>query len=278
MELLPLAFAAVAVVAGATLQRVSGFGVGLVVAPTLSVVMGPGVGVLLTNMTTVVSGLVIMVAVWRHIDWRRFFLIGPMTLIGALAGAWLVGQLATGWLSIILGTLVGIALIFAVGLPRLPLAQGPLPALTSGVIGGFFNTTSGVAGPVFAVYSRLSRWDQRAFAATMQPLFITMGLASIITKLTMGSLDDHFDDAAAGSFLGLSDSWLDAAASVGISGEVADLGLVFLGIVVMVMLGALLGSRLSRVLAALTARRIAMTVAGLGAAAAVVRGILELQG
>ncbi len=276
MELLPLVFAAVAVVAGATRQRVAGFGVGLVVAPTRSVVMGPGVGVLLTNMTTVVSGVVIMLAVWRHVDWRRFFLIGPMTLIGALAGAWLVGQLATGWLSIILGTLVGVALVFAVGLPRLPVAQGPIPAVTSGMIGGFFNTTSGVAGPVFAVYSRLSRWDQRAFAATMQPLFITMGTASIITKLTMGSLEDHFNDAAERSFLGLSDPWLDAAASLGISGLVADLLLVFLGILAMVMLGVLLGSRLSRVLAALTARRIAMTVAGLGAVAAVVRGILEL--
>ncbi|WP_237770223.1 hypothetical protein [Ornithinimicrobium sp. CNJ-824] len=50
-----IAFIVVAIVVGATLQRVSGLGMGLVVAPLLAVLLGAGPGVLVANATTTVS-------------------------------------------------------------------------------------------------------------------------------------------------------------------------------------------------------------------------------
>ncbi|GAB3048549.1 sulfite exporter TauE/SafE family protein [Sediminivirga luteola] len=241
-----------AVLIGTVLQRVSGTGVGLVVAPVLSILLGPAFGVLLTNMTTVVSGFLIMLAVWSRIHWRRFWLIGPMAVLGAVPGAWLVGRLGSGWLSVILGGTVLAALIVSVALPRLPEWRGGVPALAAGLIGGFFNTTSGVAAPVMVIYSRLSRWDHRSFAATLQPVFMTMGAASVLAKLGMGSVE--LGDA------GIRLEWL------------------FPGIALTVLAGIGAGTLLARIVPVPWARRTALALAGLGGLGALVRGLTEVLG
>lgn len=244
----------VAVLVGTILQRVSGSGVGLVVAPVLSLVIGPALGVLVTNMTTTVSGFLIMLAVWSRIEWRRYWLVGPLAVIGAIPGAWLVSQLSAGWLSIILGSIVVLALLLTVSLPKLPSWEGRVPGWTAGVIGGFFNTTSGVAAPVMVICARLSRWDQQSFAATMQPLFMTMGAASVVTKLLLGSVDE-----------------------VGQTGDL-HLGLLFGAIVAIVLLGIVLGGQLTKVVSPARARTLAMALAGLGALGALIRGTWQVLG
>ncbi|MGJ9373759.1 TSUP family transporter [Nesterenkonia sp. CF4.4] len=245
------AMIAAAVFIGTILQRVSGTGVGLVVAPVLSILLGPAFGVLVTNMTTFVSGGLIMIAVWAHINWRRFWLIMPASVLGAIPGAWVVGQLSAGWLSIIVGGIVVFALLVTFALPTLPHLPGRGAGLFAGLLGGFFNTTSGVAGPVLVIYSRISRWDHRSFAATLQPIFMTMGAVSVITKLLMGSVEvnEH-----AGPPLG----WL------------------FPVIVVTVIVGILLGTQLAKRVSIPTARTVAMTLAGLGGAGAIIRGTLDV--
>ncbi|NLS08864.1 sulfite exporter TauE/SafE family protein [Nesterenkonia sp. MY13] len=246
-----VAIIAAAVLIGTILQRLSGTGVGLVVAPVLSLLLGPAFGVLVTNMTTVVSGFLIMLSVWSAINWRKFWLIIPAAVIGAWPGAWLVGVLSAGWLSIILGSIVVAALLVTVTLRRLPEWTTKPPAVITGLIGGFFNTTSGVAAPVMVIYSRLSRWDQRSFAATLQPIFMTMGAASVISKLALGSVST---DGGAGIPFG----WLFAA------------------IVLTVIIGILIAGQLAKVVSASAARTLAMTLAGLGGAGAIIRGVIDV--
>lgn len=246
-----MAIIAAAVLIGTILQRLSGTGVGLVVAPVLSLLLGPAFGVLVTNMTTVVSGFLIMLSVWSAINWRKFWLIIPAAVIGAWPGAWLVGVLSAGWLSIILGAIVVAALLVTVTLRRLPEWTTKPPAVITGLIGGFFNTTSGVAAPVMVIYSRLSRWDQRSFAATLQPIFMTMGAASVVSKLALGSVST---DGGAGIPFG----WLFAA------------------IVLTVIIGILIAGQLAKVVSASAARTLAMTLAGLGGAGAIIRGVIDV--
>lgn len=240
-----------AVLIGAVLQRLSGTGVGLVVAPVLSLLLGPAAGVLITNMTTVVSGLLIMLSVWSHVSWRHFWLIGPAAVVGAWPGAWVVGQLSAAWLSIILGVIVVAALLVTVTLRRLPEWSSRMPTALAGLLGGFFNTTSGVAAPVMVIYSRLSRWEQRSFAATLQPTFMTMGAASVLSKITLDSVE------------------LDVGAGL-------PLGWLFAAIVVTVLVGILIGTLLSRRVPLAAARTLAMTLAGLGGAAAIARGVIDV--
>ncbi|REE03799.1 sulfite exporter TauE/SafE family protein [Citricoccus muralis] len=240
--------AVAAILVGSMLQRLSGTGVGLVVAPVLALLMGPALGVFVTNSTTVVSGFLIMLAVIRDVDWQRYLLFLPMALLGAVPAAFMVRELDPAWLNIVIGTVVLIALALTFGTPSVPRIRSPFLTAAAGAVGGFLNTSAGVAAPAMVMYSRFARWDQRSFAATMQPTFMTMGIFSVATKLMVGATT--FDQ--------LPPWWL------------------FPVIVVTVVVGIRLGAWLAGKVSLGTARTVAITLAGLGGAVALVRGLLAL--
>ncbi|MGO1884972.1 MAG: sulfite exporter TauE/SafE family protein, partial [Citricoccus sp.] len=91
-------------------------------------------------------------------------------------------------------------------------------------------------------------WDQRSFAATMQPTFMTMGIFSVATKLLVGA-------TAVGQ---LPPWWL--------------FPIIVVTVVVGIRVGAWLASRVSLD----AARMVAITLAGVGGAVAVVRGVVML--
>lgn len=241
---------AVAIVVGATLQRICGAGVGMVVAPTLALVMGPAQGVLVTNGATVVSGFTIMLAVRRDVDWRRAGLIGAAAVPGAIGGAFLVRGLSAGWLQVVIGGTVLLALVTSVAMPKLPHVRSRAAMLVAGVIGGLFNTAAGVAAPAMVVYSRLARWEQRSFGATLQPIFMTMGALSVATKTALGSV------ASAQT-----PPWWFTLVVVG-----------------SVLAGVGLGGWFARRVSTEGARRLALTLAGAGATLTLARGILLVPG
>ncbi|GAB3624977.1 sulfite exporter TauE/SafE family protein [Mariniluteicoccus endophyticus] len=243
-----LLVAALAVLVGATLQRVSGTGVGLVVAPTLSVLLGPAHGVLVTNAVATVSGFLIMLTVLRDVDWGRFRWIIAAAVPGAVAGAWLVHELPAAWLQLIIGGVVLVALLTSVALPDLPEVRGRVPLATAGLVGGLFNTTAGVAAPAMVVYARASRWDQKSFAATLQPTFMSMGALSVALKTAMSP----------NGLAGLPPWWVLPA------------------VVAVVLTGAWLGGRLSARVRPDQARALALTLAGVGGVVAVVKGLLGI--
>lgn len=248
MSLVIVLIAAVAIFAGAVLQRVSGTGVGLVVAPTLTLLIGPHLGVFLSNATTIVSGLLIMFAVLHEVDWKRYAIIAPAAAIGAIPAAFMVRDLSAAWLNIFIGSVVLFALAITFGLPTLPRMKSRTLTAAAGMVGGFLNTSSGVAAPAMVIYSKLSGWGQRSFAATMQPTFMTLGVLSVGSKLAAGSFD----------YSALPPWWF------------------FVMVVAMVIVGMQAGGFAARKISMLLARRVAITLAGLGALVAVIRGIVML--
>lgn len=248
MEGAAVAAALTAVLVGATLQRVSGMGVGLVVSPTLALLLGPVSGVLLTNATTTVSALVILLAVRRDVDWRRFALLVLGIVAGAVPAALLVRAIDPGWLEVVVGAAVLVGVVTAVSVPRVPQVRGPVPVVLTGGVGGFLNTTAGVAAPAMIVYALASRWEQRSFAATLQPTFLTMGAVSVITKAALGAT-------------GPLPPWWAVAAMV-----------------LTVLVGVRLGGRLLRRLTPAAARRLAVVLAATGAVATLVRGLARVLG
>lgn len=240
--------AAVALLVGAALQRLSGTGVGLVVGPALAIVMGPGVGILTTNASSTVSGFLIMLAVLKDVNWKRYALFAPAAVLGAIPAALLVRELSAAWLQIIIGAVVVLALATTFGLPKLPEWKGKFAAFAAGGVGGFLNTTAGVAAPAMVIYSKLSRWDQREFAATLQPTFMTMGAVSVAVKVLMGSTDTA----------ALPPWWF------------------WLVVVVAVVAGIGLGTVLAKRIPVSVAKNIAITLAALGGVATLVKGLLAL--
>ncbi|UNX54555.1 sulfite exporter TauE/SafE family protein [Georgenia sp. TF02-10] len=239
-----------AVVLGCVLQRTSGMGTGLVLSPTLALVIGPVPGVLLTNATTVVSALLLTLAVRADVDWRRYAAVAPLVLVGSVPAALLVRVVDRGWLEVVIGAVVLLALAGAVVMRGVPYLPGRLPGLLAGAVGGFLNTTVGVAAPAMLVYAQATRWEQRSFAATLQPLFLTMGVVSLVTKVALG---------AAGP-AGLPPWWF------------------VLTVMAAVPVGVVAGGWVARRVSARAARRVAGVVVSVGAVSTLVRGLLRLLG
>lgn len=239
-----------AVFVGVTLQRVSGTGAGLVIAPMLALLLGPAVGVLLTNITTTVTTILLTIAMRRHIQWRSALVVMAACVPGAFLGGWAVGAMSAAWLQVVVGAAVlgAVALIVvAAGLGRLPHYDRPWLWPASGFLGGALNTVAGVGAPPMVILARLTRWGQDHFAATVQPIFMAMGLSSVVAKLTLGSVEAD-----------LPPLWLLPA------------------VVGAMLLGIWVGVVLSRRVSSVIAGEIALALAGLGGAAALVQGVLKL--
>lgn len=246
--MLILIAALLAVLVGTVLQRVSGTGVGLVVAPVLSLIMGPGPGVLATNAATTCSGFLITLSVRRFVEWRHAAVLVASAVPGIVAGALVVRWVPSAWLQVAVGAVVlaGLAVTrFSPATPELSRRKAMVPA---GVIGGFFNSTAGVAAPAMVIYSRVTRWDQHRFAATMQPVFMSMGALSVVSKLAAGV---HFALP------------VPALAAVG-------------ALVLTVLAGIAVGTWLSRHLTKATAQKLAMALAAAGGVVVLLRGAVTL--
>ncbi|HHU38937.1 MAG TPA: sulfite exporter TauE/SafE family protein [Propionibacterium sp.] len=240
-----LVVAALAVLVGTVLQRVSGTGVGLVLAPALTLLFGPLQGVMLTNLTTPISAFLIMLSVRRLVEWRHAGAIIATALPGVALGAWLSTVLSYGVLSVVVGVVVLLGLGVAAFAERLPEVSRRLGVVPAGFLGGFFNAVAGIAAPAMVVYSRMTRWDQARFAATMQPVFLCIGVGSFAGKLLGG-------------------------ASVGTPQELV---VILPGLVALVVVGILLGAWLDRRVSKAAASRLAIGLAGVGGVLTVVKGI-----
>jgi len=236
-----------AVVVGCVLQRTSGMGTGLVVAPALVLMIGPVTGVMLTNTVTIVSALLMTLAARADVDWRRYAAVASVVVLGSIPAALLVREVDQGPLEVVIGTVVLAGLGGAALWRTMPLVPGRTAGLAAGVAGGFLNTAVGVAAPAMLVYARATGWEQRPFAATLQPLFLTMGAISLATKFAVG--------AGPGGFLV---GWPVAV------------------VLAAVPVGVLLGGRVSGRVSPRAARRVAVVVVSLGAAGTLVRGVVRI--
>lgn len=239
---------AVVVFIGAAMQRISGMGLGLLSAPVLSIAIDPVVGVLVVNILASANAFMSTLSVRSMVNWRKFALIGSVMIVGVIPGAMLISVVSAAVLQVIVGGVLLSALsLVTLGKRYVPQVRGSAPAVAAGVAGGFMNTIAGVAGPAITVYAQAARWEQRSFAATLQPLFVVSGLLSFGVKLGAGTGDFS-----------------------SIPVEMWPISLVSMA------LGIVLASRFAERVPRLWAHRMAIAMASLGAASVLVRGLLTM--
>src|SRR5690606_37816666 len=157
-------------------------------------------------------------------------------VVGSVPGALLVGAADRAWLEVIIGVAL-LGTLLTTALVRIPPVSGPVPAAVAGTAGGFLNTAVGVAAPAMLVYAQATNWNQRSFAATLQPIFCTMGAVSVLTKVGLGAAP------------------LSALPPAGVIAL----------ILAMVPIGIVVGGRVARRVSAEAGRRVAVVVVATGA-------------
>ena len=245
--LLPIALS---VLVGALAQRITGMGFALIAAPALVILMGPFDGVIIVNLCAVLSSLLILPRVWRLIDWGRFGWLTVPAVAGTVLGALVAARLPGPVLQLGVGVLVVVALTVSLAVTRTDhVAKGRAPAIVAGVTSGFMNASAGVGGPAISVYAVATRWPQASFAATAQPYFVVIGVASLVGKLAV--TDWRLPELDAGT-------WPVVIASL--------------------LTGLALGELLHRRVSHRAARAAVIVIAYLGGVSAIVDGALELWG
>ena len=237
-----------AVLIGSSMQRITGMGFALVAAPFLVLLLGPIDGVIVVNVCGALTAGVILTRVFRHVDWRRYGILAFCAVIGILPGSYVLQYVPLAWLEISIGVLVAAGLTVSVNLGRVAVRDRLSFRALAGMTSGIMNTTAGVGGPAVSIYAIATGWSQRSFAATMQPYFLTIGLASLSSKFALGS-----------------------------AGVPQLPVLVWILIGCACVVGLIVGDLLSRVIEPHVARRLLVIVAYLGSFATIVRGVLELR-
>lgn len=230
---------ALSVCIGAVSQRATGMGFALLSAPFLVLVLGPLQGILAVNAASVLANSLILVQVWRDVDWPRAKLLVPMGVVGVLPGAVAVELLPEAPLTIVVSLLV----VLGLGVTNLLRGRTVPPSAVLGAAGGFtsgfMGVTAGVAGPGVVVYARATGWEHRHFAATAQLHGVALGIVSLAAKRALPSFEP--------------------------SGWVA--------LLVSLLVGLLVGDRLSRRIDGAAVMRVVVLIAMAGALLALGRGM-----
>ncbi|MCU4298931.1 sulfite exporter TauE/SafE family protein [Brevibacterium permense] len=170
-----------AVFLGALSQRVTGMGFGLVSGPFLVLLLDPFSGVILVNICGIVASFSVFVRTFAEVEWPPFRHLSLGAVIGTIPGALLSSSMPTPPLQILIGALIVVSLISSLTLGKLGRS---IPAnfgtrLTAGLFSGAMSAAAGAGGPAVSAYSVLTNWEQRSFAATLQP-FLVVGTASAV--------------------------------------------------------------------------------------------------
>ncbi|WP_035768852.1 sulfite exporter TauE/SafE family protein [Arthrobacter castelli] len=238
-----------AVVISAIAQRVAGLGFAMLLAPFLVLIFGPYSGILLVNLLGATSAGIMFIRVRSFVDWGMYWRLAVPAVVMSVPFSILALALPAAPLEAGVGFLLVLALAVSVVLHRGPRTiDGPGVRTATGLSSGITNALAGVGGPTVSVYAVISRWDQRKFAATVQPYFMTIGLAAMATKSVVDP----------GEWPVLS-GWTWAA---------------LLG---MILLGMYVGERVARFIDDRTARKAVIIIAFLGAVSTMVKGLINLM-
>jgi uncharacterized membrane protein YfcA len=238
-----------AVVMGAGMQRITGMGFALVAAPFLVLLLGPVEGVVLVNVCGAVTAGAIIFRVVRDIDWKRYLLLAGSALLGIIPAAVLIRFIPAAVLEISIGVILAAGLTVLLVLKSATLPARRRYLFTAGGLSGFMNTAAGVGGPAVSMYSIATRWQHKSFAATMQPYFFTIGAFSLISKAI--TAPETFPDLPLEMWAGVAGACLA---------------------------GLVLGDVAARFVPTRAAQILLIVLAYAGAAATIIRGVLDAAG
>ena len=159
---------AVAVLAGSSVQRMTGMGFALVAAPVLVLLLGPAQGVVLVNCASGCISAIGLAENWRRV---RLPAMGPLVAAAACTvpvGAWAVHRVPEPVMLAGMGALVTAAVLLAMGGLRIAALRGTGGALTAGAASGFMNASAGVGGPALSLYAVNAEWTVREFVPNAQ--------------------------------------------------------------------------------------------------------------
>lgn len=178
-----VALIAVIVLVGAFVQATIGLGLGLLGAPLIALVEPTLLPTLLLLLAIPVSSGVLWVE-RHHISWRVIAWALPSRVPGTVLGVWL----ATAFDDRVLGVVVGVLVLVAVGLSvhAVEVRQTPLTLAGAGLAAGTFGTAAAIGGPPMAIV--MAERPPREVRGTLSFFFVVGSVMSVLLFWAQGAL------------------------------------------------------------------------------------------
>lgn len=167
---------------GAVIQRITGIGFASAAGATLVLLLGPVTGVQMLNALAAACSFLVLVSVWRHVEWRRTILLAASASAATPIGALLAVRLPEPVLQIGVGLVMLAALCMVTLIARWRVMRGPFGLLAAGALGGIANASVGQAGPMMGAYAAASRWDITGYVASMQACWFVVNVVAVAVK------------------------------------------------------------------------------------------------
>ncbi len=174
---------AVIVAVGCFVQATIGLGLGLLSAPLLALIEPSLVPTLPLLLAIPLSSGVLWVE-RHHISWRVIAWALPARIPGIFLGVWL----ATAFDERVLGVVVGLMVLIAVGLSfyTVVVRQTPLTLVGAGFAAGAAGTAAAIGGPPMAIV--MAHRPSREVRGTLSLFFVVGSVMSVVLFWVQGAL------------------------------------------------------------------------------------------
>lgn len=172
-----------AVLTGAFIQRVVGFGMPIVVFPAALIFLKPTSALIITLLVGIISGIVIARELRKNtkIDFKIIWALIPMSLLGIIAGSYVLTLLDKSTLQIFLG----LSIIISLNIQRyfLPKPKEKIKIEKSihfyGLLSGFFKSTVGLSAAPLIVWIRFYIINPDQIRLLLAYYFLIMNVVAI---------------------------------------------------------------------------------------------------
>jgi uncharacterized protein len=183
----------VLIVLGTTaLSAVAGFGFGTVAVPTLLLVLSPPATVVLVKVVGTGTGWIVLLSIWRRIQWLTILKILPAALVGLLLGGYILANASPAAIQLFVGLLVLISAVTLIVRPILIENDTIWATSLVGFLTGVMGNATGLLAPAVVVYFTGRQFPKDVFRATTMALFLVVELVGLPTLALQGAvaLDD----------------------------------------------------------------------------------------
>jgi len=194
LSITELTFAALVVVVAYAVRGGAGFGGQAIAVPLLALILPLQVVLSAIVVLTVLASIGHLRRDWSKIDWREIRLLLPYSVIGVIAGLFLLDRLDIHLLTRAFGVFVMLYACFALATASRPLripgrALYPVGAVLSTLAGATGAIFGAAAGPIYVIYFSARQLEKDAFRVTITAILQIQGCMRIAGYAHLGFFD-----------------------------------------------------------------------------------------
>jgi uncharacterized membrane protein YfcA len=179
------------VMAGATVQIITGTGFALVCAPFLLLMLGHDVGVRAVLVLSLALNAYLLAVTIRHVRWRDSLLLLLPAALLVVPTVFVVDAIRGPALTTAAGAVIVVATLLVVRGRKLEVIDSAGGVVLVGAVSGVFTIVAAVSGPPVILLAVQREWTPQVTRATMQAFFLPLNLLALFV---LGPVDADFSD------------------------------------------------------------------------------------